>query len=189
MGGVWERMVRSVRNILNPMLHEFGHRLDDEMYRTFLCEVEAILNSRPLTPVSSDSDDLDPLTPNHLLMLKSNVFIPPPGDFKQDDMYGYKRWRRIQHLANVFWSRWRKEYLVNLQQRQKWNHPKRNYQLDDIVLLKDEYLPRSAWSLGRITRTEPDKSGIVRNVKVKTKGSELRRPVHKLVLLLPSKSF
>ncbi|XP_046542848.1 uncharacterized protein LOC124253172 [Haliotis rubra] len=60
MGGAWERLIRSVRSILNPMLHEFGSYLDDELYRTLLCEIEAILNSRPLTTVSGDPDDLHP---------------------------------------------------------------------------------------------------------------------------------
>ncbi|XP_046557263.1 uncharacterized protein LOC124266512 [Haliotis rubra] len=81
MGGVWERMIGSVRKILSPMLYEFGDRLDDEAYRTLLCEVEAIVNSRPLTTVSSDATDLNPLTPNHLLMIKSNVFIAPQEHF------------------------------------------------------------------------------------------------------------
>ncbi len=73
-------------------------------------------------------------------MMKSNVFIPPPGEF-QHDVYARQRWRRIQHLANVFWSRWKKEYLVLLQERQKWNTSTRNFQMNDIVLLKDDTLP------------------------------------------------
>ncbi|XP_067669914.1 uncharacterized protein [Haliotis asinina] len=185
MGGVWERLIRSVLNILKPMLHEFGSYLDNELYRTLLCEIEAILNSRPLTTVSGDPDDLCPLTPNHLLMMKPDVFIPPPGTFQQNHVYARQRWKRIQYLTNVFWSRWKKEYLQSLQQRQKWNVPKRNFQPDDIVLIKEDTLPRSAWSLGRVIKTEADAHGTVRSVLLKTRGAELKRPIHKLFLLLP----
>ncbi|XP_046543495.1 uncharacterized protein LOC124253722 [Haliotis rubra] len=81
-------------------------------------------------------------------------------------------------------SGWKNEYLLTLQKRQKWNAPKRNFEVGDIVLLKDESLPRTYWSMGRIVETEPDQQGYVRTVTVKTQGSTLRRPIHKLVLLL-----
>ncbi|XP_067654071.1 uncharacterized protein [Haliotis asinina] len=181
-------MIGSVRKILSPMLYEFGDRLDDEAYRTLLCEVEAIVNSRPLTTVSSDVTDLNPLTPNHLLMMKSNVFIAPHGKFQHDDIYMRRRWRRIQYLSNVFWSRWKKEYLYSLQERQKWSTPKRNIELDDIVLIKDENAHRSCWPMERVIKVEPDNQGFVRSVILKTQSTELRRPVHKLVLLLPDTS-
>ncbi|XP_048256918.1 uncharacterized protein LOC125382686 [Haliotis rufescens] len=105
MGGAWERLIRSVRNVLNPLLQEFGERLDDELYRILLCEVEAILNSRPLTTVSSDPKDLHPISPNHLLMVKASAYIPPPGVFQPSDVFARRRWRRVQHLADVLWSR------------------------------------------------------------------------------------
>ncbi|XP_046560553.1 uncharacterized protein LOC124269568 [Haliotis rubra] len=186
MGGVWERLIRSVRQVLSPLLNEFGERLNDESYRTLLCEVEAIINSRPLTTVSDSPDDLNPLSPNHLLMMKSNVSIPPPGHFQRNDVYMRRRWRRIQYLANVFWSRWRREYLLNLQVRQKWNESKRNMQVDDIVLIMDQNIPRLQWPMGRVIATESDKRGHVRSVVLRTLKGELRRPVHKLVLLLTS---
>ncbi|XP_067672348.1 uncharacterized protein [Haliotis asinina] len=186
MGGVWERLIRSVRQVLSPLLREFGERLNDESYRTLLCEVEAIINSRPLTTVSDSPDDLNPLSPNHLLMMKSNVYIPPPGHFQRNDVYMRRRWRRIQYLANVFWSRWRREYLLNLQVRQKWNESKRSMQVGDIVLITDQNTPRLQWPMGRVIATESDKRGHVRSVVLRTLKGELRRPVHKLVLLLSS---
>lgn len=83
MGGAWERTIRSVRKILRALL---GQQLvSDEMLRTFMSEVEGILNSRPLTPVSSDPKDLDPLTPNHLLLLRANPNLPP-GVFSKEEM-------------------------------------------------------------------------------------------------------
>ncbi|XP_046548997.1 uncharacterized protein LOC124258978 [Haliotis rubra] len=149
MGGVWERLIRSVRGVLNPLLQEYSQRLDDELYRTLLCEVESILNSRPLTTMSSDPSDVEPLTPNHLLMVRSSAYIPPPGVFQASDVYARRRWRRVQYLAELFWSRWRKEYLLTLQKRQKWQAPKRNFKVNDIVLVKDDNLPRTITSPGR----------------------------------------
>ena len=186
MGGSWERLIRSVRRILNGLLQEHGTRLDPESFHTLICEVESIMNSRPLTTASGDPKDLAPLTPSHLLTGKSSITLPPAGVFQRDDVYMRRRWRRVQYLANQFWSRWKKEYLLGLQQRQKWQRPSRNLQADDIVLIKDESLPRNCWSLGRVLTVETDNKGFVRAVTLKTQNTELRRPVHKLVLLVPS---
>ena len=102
MGGVWERQIRSVRNVLVTLLHKHGQQLDDESLRTFLIESAAIVNSRPLT-VENINDPLSatPLTPNHLLTQKSKVILPPP--FQSTCRYLRKRWRRTQYLVNEFW--------------------------------------------------------------------------------------
>ena len=145
---------------------------------------EAIVNSRPLTPVSDSPDDLSPLTPNNALGMETGVIVPPPGIFQREDIYLRKRWRRVQHLANTFWKRWKREFLMTLQQRSKWNEEKRNLQVNDIVLLKDENSPRNEWPLGRIQEVEQSNNGLARSVKLKTKNGVLRRPVNKVVLLL-----
>ena len=125
MAGVWERMIRSTRSVLNVLLEQHGSQLDDESLRTLLCEVMSILNSRPLTTDNlNDPSSLEPLTPNHILMMKSNVVLPPPGEFQRADLYSRKRWRRVQYLVNQFWLRWRKEYLQSLQTRNKWSKTK-----------------------------------------------------------------
>ena len=88
MGGVWERQIRSIRNVLASLLLKHGTQLDDESLRTFLSESAAIVNSRPLT-VDNINDPLStaPLTPNHLLTLKSKVILPPPGNFPRTSLY------------------------------------------------------------------------------------------------------
>ena len=124
MGGVWERQIRSVRNVLSVLLDNNGTQLDDESLSTFMCEAEAVINSRPLTVDGlRDPDSLSPLTPNHLLTMKSKIVLPPPGKFQDTDKYSKRRWRCVQHLANQFWCRWRKEFLQSLQLRQKWLKP------------------------------------------------------------------
>ncbi|KAK3702063.1 hypothetical protein QZH41_004213 [Actinostola sp. cb2023] len=86
MGGVWERQIQTTRKVLAGLLQEHGNRLDDESLRTLMCEVEAVINSRPLTFISNDIDDLEPLTPSHLLTTKSAVIVPPPGNFQKGAM-------------------------------------------------------------------------------------------------------
>ena len=103
-GGVWERLIRSTRKILGALTKE--QVLDDECLQTLLCEAESIINGRPLTKVSDDPNDLEPLTPNHLLLLRQNESLPP-GLFEKNDTYSRRRWRQVQYLANVFWGRWK----------------------------------------------------------------------------------
>ncbi|XP_073237647.1 uncharacterized protein [Porites lutea] len=122
-GGVWERLIRSTRKILEALTKE--QVLDDECLQTLLCEAESIINGRPLTKVSDDPNDLEPLTPNHLLLLRQNESLPP-GLFEKNT-YSRRRWRQVQYLANVFWGRWKREYLPLLQERQKWFRPRRNF--------------------------------------------------------------
>lgn len=108
----------------------------------------------------------------------------PPGVFSKEDNYSRRRWRQVQHLSNVFWSRWTREYLPSLQQRQKWNKPQRNLAVNDIVLLLDENTPRSIWPLGRVLEVfSNQRDGLVRSAKVKTRSTELVRPIDKIVLL------
>ena len=102
MGRVWERQIRTAQKIFDSLLREHGQRLDDESFHTLMCEVEAIVNSRPLTVTSDDPSDAIPLSPNQLLTLKTSVVLPPPGNFQRNDVYMRRRWRRVQHLCNVF---------------------------------------------------------------------------------------
>ncbi|XP_070181214.1 uncharacterized protein [Littorina saxatilis] len=88
MGGVWERQIRTIRSILNGLLRRSGQRLTTSSLRTFLYEVMAIVNSRPLSVESLESaDGPRPLTPNHVLTMKSGAILPPPGVFEDPDLY------------------------------------------------------------------------------------------------------
>ena len=182
MGGVWERLIRSTRNVLNGLLMEHGTKLTPDELHTLLCEVECIINSRPLTTMSSDPDDLEPLTPSHALTLKPRPTYPPPGVFMDADLYARRRWRRVQSLLEVFWSRWKREFLALLQQRAKWTSPRRPLQVGDVVLIQ-EATPRNEWPMGRVVEVERG----ARTVHLKTRSNgRLTRPVSKLVLLLES---
>ena len=179
-GGVWERQIRTVRKVLGALLKQ--QVLDDDGLHTLLCEVESIINSRPLTKMSEDPNDLEALTPNHLLLMKAKPIIPP-GVFEKSDVYERRRWRQIQYLSDLFWRRWTTEYLPLLQERQRWSKLKRNFAVNDIVLVVDPSGPRNLWMIGRIIKTMLDSRGNVRSVQVQTKSSVLERPVTKLCLL------
>ena len=125
-----------------------------------MAEVTNILNSRPLTRNSSDPNDPDALTPNHLLHLRPSPSLPP-GVFVDKDQNTQRQWRQAQFLANLFWKRWTREYLPQLQRRQKWNEVERNLKVDDIVLLTDENFPRGQWPLAGVVEVKKGQDGLV----------------------------
>ena len=182
-GGVWERLIRSVRKVLSSTLRV--QNLDEESLHTVFCEIEAILNSRPITKASLDPNDLEALTPNHLLLLKTSPTLPP-GVFQPTDIYAHRRWKQVQYMSDLFWRRWIKEYLPQLQERQRWTGVKRNLVVGDLVIIMDSTAPRNSWPVGRVIQTFPDRRGFVRQVRVKTRSSCLDRPITKLCLLQES---
>lgn len=180
IGGVWERVIRSVRKVIRCLTKE--QLVSGEALRTLMTEIKCILNGRPLTPSSDSPGDLEALTPNHLLLFRPNNTMPP-GIFSKDDMYCRRRWRQIQYLSNVYWKRWLSEYLPTLQERQKWTKPRRNFAPGDLVLVVDEKVHRGQWPLGRIVQVHPGKDGVVRCAKIATRSTTLTRPITKLCFL------
>ena len=83
-GGVWERCIRTVRKILVDLIKE--QPLDDEGLTTLMCEVESVVNGHPMTKSSDDQSDSEAITPNHLLLLRSGLKLPP-GMFRKEDGY------------------------------------------------------------------------------------------------------
>ena len=181
MGGAWERLVGSVKRALKVVLA--NQTVSDEVLYSALCEVEHIINSRPLTYVSSDTSDFRALTPNHLLIGSSSPHIPP-GVFTSGDLCTRKRWRHAQALASHFWKRWSREYLPTLTVRKKWQKDVKNVGVGDLVLLADPNSPRGWWPLARVTQVFPGPDGRVRSVEIRTSGGGLcRRPVVKIAVL------
>lgn len=194
-GGVFEREIRTVRKIMHGLLSEFANqlKLTDDFLNTLMCEIEDIMNNRPLTAADTDENDLDPLTPNHLLRVNCNVSFPP-GIFSKDDLLSRRQWRQIQYLSDVFWSRWKKEYIPLLRLRQKWHSERRSVHSGDLILLVDQNMPRNMWCTGRVIDVKRDGKGVVRSAKVKVSkcklngclqfgSTTLERPIDKLILL------
>ena len=164
-GGVWERQIRTIRSILTSIIEDSQGRLDSASLRTFLYESMSIVNSRPLTVDNlNDASSPVPLTPNQLLTMKGRVALPPPGEFVREDVFARKRWRRVQFLAEQFWSRWKVEYLANITRRQKWNTPRRNFEAGDVVIVHED-TARGEWQMARVVEATPGDDGLVRKVK------------------------
>lgn len=181
-GGIWERQIRTIRKLMCAMLKEQPIKLTDDALQTLMCEIESILNSRPLTPISSDSNDLEALTPNHILLQKAGPSFPP-GIFHQSDLYIRRRWRQVQYLSNLFWSRWKREYLLLLNHRKKWSVESDHPKFGDLVLISDVSVPRNSWPLGRIVELIKSADGVIRSAKVKTSKGEFHRPLTKIIPL------
>lgn len=98
--------------------------------------------------------------------MKSSIIESPPGRFVREDLYLRKRWKRVQFLSNEFWNRWRKEYLLSLQQRSKWNKDRRNAKVNDIVLLQDDATSRNQWKIAKVIEVFPGADGKVRKLKL-----------------------
>ncbi len=152
-----------------------------------MCEVTAIVNARPLVPVSTDPEAPLILTPATLLTQKFSAVLPPPGEFSEKDLL-VRQWRQVQSLANTFWNRWRKEYLTTLQNRRKWQNESSNLQTGDVVLLKSIQAKRNDWPMGIVLETIPGKDGRVRKVEVKVvkdgSAKVFLRPISDVVLLM-----
>ena len=177
-GGVWERLIRSVRKILNSQLQQ--RILNEDTLHTYFCEVERILNDRPLTKISDDPQDLRCLTPNHILLVSRN---PSTSMFEDDGSSSRIRWKAVMTAAQEFWDRWRKEYLTTLQETQKWFLKKRNLQVGDLVLLVDGCTPRGSWKKAVVSDVLLSDDGCVREVIVRCAEGSLRRDVRKICIL------
>lgn len=176
-GGLWEAGVKATKFHLKRVI---GHNtLTYEEMATLLTQIEACLNSRPISPLSCDPQDLTALTPGHFLIGTAPTTVPEPGTL-EIPTNRLSRWQLIQNMQEHFWTRWSKEYLHHLQQRNKWFITSPNLQPGMLAILKDERLPPSKWPLARITEIHPGQDGLVRVVTVRTSSATLKRPITKL---------
>ena len=180
MGGAWERLVRSTKEVMFGLIKD--HVLTDSQLLTVLTEVESILNSRPLTHLSEDVTDLEPLTPNHILLGRHRNWSSIT-DVSEADVTSRRKWKQVQALQRTFWSRWVKEYLPSLTKRSCWTEKTPNLEVGELVLVHEEDLKRRKWPLGRIASVSPSEDGVVRVAEVKTKSGTYTRPATKLYKL------
>ncbi|KAF6204000.1 hypothetical protein GE061_002339 [Apolygus lucorum] len=180
-GGGWEISVRSVKDLLYRAFGNHPYTLPELC--TIFTKVEGILNSRPILPQSSSPDDLETLTPGHFLIGQPITALPEP-DLIEVPSNRLNRWQQIRERIQYFWSRWKMEYLSNLQVRQKWTKKSPNLRVGDLVLLLDLNLPPTRWPLGKIISTHPGDDGIVRVVTVRTPQGTYKRPSVKMIPLV-----
>ena len=185
-GGVFERKVGSVKRVLDAALHIMGSRmLSRDEFHTLIQQAASIVNNTPLWEVPNSPCDPEPMTPASLLTLREcycNDF-----DVTTDDKtilaYGKGRWKRVQAVANNFWSKWRKHFISSLQGRLKWRHQKASIGEGDLVLISDKNSRRNLWPTGRVISTSRGSDGIARRALVKTTKGTYERAVCHLVLL------
>lgn len=180
MGGCWERLVRSVKNILHKILKEQAPK--DHSLRSLMCEVEDIINSRPLTYIAIENDTDDILTPKHFLSPLFRHEPPPPGEF-EGSMASKKQWRIIQEISNHFWKRWVIEYLPMITRTSKWTVRADPLEEGDIVVVCDNNLPRNRWQKGVVVGINKSKDGQTRSATIKTVTGVFTRPTVKLAKL------
>jgi len=166
MGGLWEAAVKSAKAHMKKVIGTTTLSFE-ELY-TILVQIEACLNSRPLTPISNDPTDLQALTPGHFLIGEALNAIPEH-DLSEAPLNRLTRYQLITQVKQSFWSRWSQEYISQLQQRSKWKRAKdANPKIGTIVLIKNENTPPMNWPLGRIAEVHPGADGIIRVVTIKT---------------------
>ena len=116
-GGLWEAAVKSFKGHMKKVIGE--HKLTFEEFSTLAACIEACLNSRSLSPLSQDAEDLAPLTPGHFLVGAALV-SPPESSLSDTQITGVPRWQIVAQMHQHFWRRWQRETLHHLQQRSKW---------------------------------------------------------------------
>ncbi|KYN03201.1 PREDICTED: uncharacterized protein LOC108773617 [Cyphomyrmex costatus] len=176
-GGKWEAGVKSMKHHLVRVVGNATFTYEE--MTTLLSQIEAVMNSRPLCPLTEDPDDLNVLTPGHFLMGCAPLTVPEPS-LEFTNTARLSRWQLIQKTFESFWTRWSQECLQRYNACYKWNRVSPSLQVGTLVLVIDERYPPAKWPLGRIIATHPGQDGHTRVVTIKTQTSILKRPVVKL---------
>ncbi|KAL0860231.1 hypothetical protein ABMA27_010538 [Loxostege sticticalis] len=178
MGGLHEAAVKSCKYHLKRVLG--NSLLTFEEFSTVLTQVESILNSRPLCPITnSANDDCEPmvfcLTPAHFLIGRTPISIPDY-DYTDVQMDRLTHYQQLQQLYQSFWQRWSRDYIGLLQTRTKWRSSKGESLRDGtIVLVKEDRLPPNQWKLGRIIKCCKGKDGVTRVAEIHTSSGVIKR--------------
>ncbi|KAL0849262.1 hypothetical protein ABMA28_013591 [Loxostege sticticalis] len=176
-GGIFEAGIKSAKHHIKRVMG--NSHLTFEEISTLFAQVEAILNSRPLYPLSSSPNDFLPLSPGHFMIGRPMTSIPSP-DLCNSKETSLRRYERLEKLRQHFWDRWQKEYIGELQQRTKWKDNSAKLNIGDMVLIHEEHVPPLNWRLGRVARLFPGTDGISRVADVNTVRGCVRRPLTRL---------
>ncbi|XP_036346799.1 uncharacterized protein LOC118756115 [Rhagoletis pomonella] len=181
-GGAWERLVQCVKRVLRHTLKERSPR--EHTLNCFLIEAENIVNSRPLTHLTIDANQEQPLTPNDFLLGEANTpQTPIANEVLEKTCLLRQQWRLARQLRDHFWKRWIAEYLPTLTRRVKWCQRTKPLQIDDLVFTCDPNVSRRDWCRSKVERLYTGADGVVRRVDVRTSGGLKRRAVSKLAVL------
>lgn len=176
-GGLWEAGVKSAKSLLKRVVGNTN--LTFEELTTLFTQIEAILNSRPLTPLTSDPTDMSPLTPGHFLIGRPLTALPEPPILTNCP----NRYQKVEQIKHHFWARFHNEYLCELQQRSKWRVKRNELRKGDLVVIKEDNLPPMRWRLGRVHHLHPGPDGITRVADFATARGIVKRAVNRVCLL------
>ncbi len=177
MGGLWESGVKSVKHHLKRVLAN-AHLTFEELITT-LAQIEAILNSRPLSPLSSEPNDLVPLTPAHFLIGRP-LTAAPDENLEDIKLNRLTRFQLVQRLCQHFWRRWQQDYISELQHKQKWKVSRGQLSEGTLVLIRDDQALPTDWKLGRITQLHPGSDGVARIASILTSTGPIKRNFQKI---------
>lgn len=179
-GGLWESGVRKIKFHLKRVIG--SSTLTYEDFMTILIQIEAIINSRPLYPMSSDPFDLNPITPGHFLIGRpiTSLLDQPLQHISESRL---KAFQRLQKLIQTFWDHWRKDYISELQTRNKWKVKSPSIKHGDMVIIKEDNLHPCNWKLGRVEDLHIGTDGLPRVAIVRCSNGTIKRPITKLCLL------
>nr|CAH7731762.1 unnamed protein product [Callosobruchus chinensis] len=175
-GGLWEAAVKSMKHHL---LRTVKSNVTYEEFNTLIIQAESILNSRPLFALSSDPNDLAPVTPSHFLIGKPLTSIPEP-NYMEVPVNRLLRLQHVQQLYQRFWFQFSKQYVSQLHQQYKWKGAPSTVALDSLVLVKNDFQPPCRWPLGRVLQLFPGKDGVSRIAEVKTLRGTVTRSLRHL---------
>ncbi|CAI6376681.1 unnamed protein product [Macrosiphum euphorbiae] len=178
-GGIWEASIKSAKTLIKRVIGVTV--LTFEELQSLFARVEACLNSRPLTSISSDENTPLILTPGHFL-IGAPITVPPETNYGPNTMIHHlkNRWEHLQLMMHHFWKIWSQQYLHSLQTRQKWNSHSSNPKPGDIVLMMDNNTPPLSWKMGIIKTLHPGNDGVVHVATIQTTNSLLKRSLTKL---------
>ncbi|XP_055950871.1 uncharacterized protein LOC129984956 [Argiope bruennichi] len=158
-GGLWESGVKAFKYHFKRILG--NSKLSYEEFLTVITQIEGILNSRPLAPLSSDTDVYDVLTPAHFLIGRSLNTVVEPNLIEVKDNR-LSNWKKLTKLIQMFWRKWHIQYLNNLQQRSKWKDVPWSQTSYCNGFLRNEFLP--GWSVGHF-ELPPSNQSTIRKVQ------------------------
>lgn len=179
-GGLWERLVRSAKQHMKKITMNACLTFEEAV--TLFSEIESIINSRPLSPLSNNPSDLQLLTPAHFLIGESLTSILEY-DVTHLPENRLNNWQKISQIKQHFWDRWKKEVLLQLQPRSKWCQPVLNGLEPGTLVLLSEDTPPLVWKVGRIVELFPGSDGIPRVATIRTSHGIFKRPVRSLAIL------
>ncbi|CAH4036113.1 unnamed protein product [Pieris brassicae] len=157
-GGLWEAAVKSLKAHTKKVIGD--QKFTYEELSTLVAQLETCLNTRPLCPISEDPEDINFLTPAHFLTGGPTLsLLPTENDLRT-------RWYLVEKTFQDIWKRWQSEYLPTLTSRSKWQKPRENLKLQDLVAIHDANIPPGKWAMGRVVELHPGTDNIVRVVSL-----------------------